>query len=75
LKTQEPYYSPEWRSAEEIANWLGVNVNTLFKWRTTKGLAWTNLDGKTVCYDKRQINKMLNDNSTYAIIGDKKLSA
>lgn len=72
-KTTETY-SPDWRSAEEIAGWLGVEVNTLIKWRSTKGLAWTNLNGKTVMYDRKQLMDMLNNNSSYAIIGDKKLA-
>lgn len=68
-------YTPEWTSADDVANWLGVQVRTLKKWRASKGLAWTNLDGKTVMYDKKQIAEMLNKNSTYAVIGDKKLTA
>lgn len=67
-------YQPDWRSAEDIAAWLGIEVNTLIKWRTTKGLAWTNLSGKTVMYDKKQITELLNKNSTYAVVGDKKLA-
>lgn len=68
-------YKPDWRSAAEIAEWLGVEVNTLILWRTTKGLAWTNLSGKTVMYDKKQITELLNKNSSYAVLGEKKLSS
>lgn len=69
-------YSPEWISAEDAARWLGVEVNTLILWRDTKGLAWTNMGGgKTPMYDRRQINEILNRNSTYAITGNKKLTA
>ena len=68
-------YKPEWISAADAAKWLGVEENTLYKWRTTKGLAWTNIDGKTVCYDKKQINELLNANSTYSVLNEKKLTA
>jgi len=68
-------YKPEWISADDAAKWLGVTPNTLFKWRTSMGLHYSALNGKTVMYDKRQIESLLNDNSTYAIIGDKKLTA
>lgn len=67
-------YTPEWISEEDTAKWLGVTKNTLFKWRTSKGLAWTNINGKTVMYDRRQIETLLNENSTYKIEG-KKLTA
>lgn len=68
-------YTPEWISEEDAAKWLGVKKNTLYTWRQKGELAWTNIHGKTVCYDKRQINDILNKNSTYAITGDKKLTA
>lgn len=73
MQTKE--YHPDWRSAQEIAEWLGVTVNTLFKWRTSKGLNWSNLEGKTVMYDKKQINELLNKNSTYAVLNEKRLTA
>lgn len=69
-------YSPEWISSEDAAKWLGVEVNTLILWRKTKGLAWTTMGGgKTVMYDRKQITELLNKNSTYAITGNKKLTA
>lgn len=68
-------YSPDWRNEDEIAQWLGVHTSTLYTWRTTKGLAWTSINNRTVCYDKKQITELLNKNSTYAITGDKKLTA
>lgn len=75
MKSKEEY-QPDWRSAEEIAEWLGIHPNTLILWRTTKGLAWTNMGaGKVPMYDKKQITAILNQNSTYAIIGDKQLTA
>ncbi len=67
-------YTPEWISAEDAAKWLGVDTVTLFRWRTSKGLAWTNINGRTVMYDRKQINSILNENSTYAVLGEKKLS-
>jgi hypothetical protein len=57
---------PQWISAKDTAKWLGVDEVTLFRWRSSKGLAWTNINGKTVMYDKKQIEKMLFENSTYA---------
>lgn len=72
MKNQETY-QPHWISAEDAARWLGVEVNTLIKWRTTKGLAWTSLGGRTVMYDRKQIESMLNQNSTYAVTGEKQL--
>lgn len=60
-------YTPEWISEEDTAKWLGVTKNTLFKWRSTKGLAWTNINGKTVMYDRKQIEQLLFDNSTYSV--------
>lgn len=66
-------HTPEWISEEETAKWLGVTKNTLFKWRSSKGLAWTNINGKTIMYDRRQIEAMLYDNSTYSV-GQKKAS-
>lgn len=69
-KKQE--YQPEWINAEDAAKWLGIKVNTLIGWRSSMGLAWTKL-GDKVLYDRKQITEKLNENSTYAIIGDKKL--
>lgn len=60
-------YQPQWISEEDTAKWLGVTKNTLFKWRTSKGLAWTNLGGKTPMYDRKQIEQLLFDNSTYSV--------
>lgn len=68
-------YKPEWISAKDVATWLGVHEITLFKWRTTYGLAWTNINNRTVMYDRKQINELLNKNSTYAVLNEKKLTA
>lgn len=73
MKNQEKY-APQWISAEDAARWLGVEVNTLIKWRSTKGLAWTSLGGRTIMYDRKQIESMLNENSTYAVTGEKQLA-
>lgn len=68
-------YQPDWRSAAEIAEWLDIKPNTLILWRQTKGLAWTTMGGgRTIMYDKRQIEEILNQNSTYAITGEKQLT-
>ncbi len=64
-KNNKDGYQPEWISAIEAARWLDVDMVTLFRWRQKLGLNWTNINGKTVMYDKRQINEILNQNSTY----------
>jgi hypothetical protein len=39
------------------------------------GSAWTTMGGgRTVMYDRRQIEQILNANSTYAITGEKQLT-
>lgn len=68
-------YKPEWENSEKIAEWLGVDPTTLYKWRTTYGLAWTHINNRTVCYDRKQITEILNKNSTYSVLGEKKLTA
>lgn len=68
-------YKPDWQNEDTIAEWLGVDTSTLFRWRTKHKLAYTNINGRVVCYDRRQITDLLNKNSTYAISGDKKLTA
>lgn len=65
---EQSTYQPEWISADAAANWLGVKKNTLFKWRTSKQLAWTTF-GRTPMYDKKQLNKILNEGSTYKMQG------
>lgn len=64
-------YQPEWVSEAEIAAWLGVTKTTLYRWRSQLGLAYTCINGKTVMYDRKQINEILNANSTYAMQGKK----
>ena len=66
-KNKEPYV-PEWISAKDAAAWLGIEENTLFKWRTKLNLNWTNINGKTIMYDKKEIHQLLNQNSTYAVL-------
>lgn len=69
-------YTPDWISEEDAAKWLGVDKVTMFRYRTSLGLAYTHIKGKrSPMYDKKQINQILNSNSTYAVIGDKKLTA
>lgn len=70
MKDQQ-LYQPDWISEEDTAKWLGVVKTTLFRWRTSLGLAWTNINGKTVMYDRKQINAILNNNSTYKFQGIK----
>ena len=60
-------YQPEWINVDEACKWLGVDRSTLFRWRTEKGLAWTNINKRAIMYDKRQIEKMLFENSTYSV--------
>lgn len=67
-------YTPDWQNEDKIAEWLGVDTSTLYRWRTQHGLAYTNINGRTVCYDKKQITELLNKNSTYALLGEKKLA-
>lgn len=68
-------YQPHWISAKEAAEWLDIKPKTLILWRQTKGLAWTTMGGgRTVMYDRRQIEQILNANSTYAITGEKQLT-
>lgn len=69
-------YTPEWISEEDAAKWLGVDKVTLFRYRKTLDLAYSYMKGTRVpMYDKKQINEILNRNSTYAVIGHKKLTA
>lgn len=68
-------YTPDWISAEDAAKWLGVDIVTLWRWRSKYNLAYTKVGKRTLMYDRRQINQILNSNSTYAVIGDKKLTA
>jgi hypothetical protein len=68
-------YKPEWINEEDAARWLGVHRNTLIKWRTSLGLAFTKINGKTVMYDKKQIETILNRNSTYAFQNNVKLAS
>lgn len=68
-------YTPDWRSEQEIAEWLGVDKVSLFRYRKSLGLAYTYLNGtRTPMYDKKQIDQILNKNSTYAVLGEKKLA-
>jgi phage antirepressor YoqD-like protein len=69
MKVQEQY-QPEWINVDEACKWLGVDRSTLFRWRTEKGLAWTNINKRAIMYDKKQIEKMLFENSTYAFQGN-----
>jgi hypothetical protein len=74
MKDSSEKYQPEWINAADAAAWLGIEENTLFKWRTRLALHWTNINGKTIMYDKRQINQLLNQNSTYAALIKKQLA-
>lgn len=67
--SKDQTYTPEWISEEDVAKWLGVKKDTLYRWRTTKQLAWTSIDGRTPMYDRKQINKILNEGSTYKMQG------
>jgi hypothetical protein len=64
--TPNTTYQPEWINVDEACKWLGVDRSTLFRWRTEKGLAWTNINNRAVMYDRKQLEKMLFENSTYA---------
>ena len=71
MSSKRELKNPDWISAEDACKWLGVDYTTLFKWRTSKGLHWTNMGGgKTVMYDRNQIKEILNRNSTYAVVGE-----
>jgi hypothetical protein len=63
----ENKYTPEWINVDEACKWLGVDRSTLFRWRTEKGLAWTNINNRAVMYDRKQLEKMLFENSTYSV--------
>lgn len=63
---------PEWVSEEDVAKWLGVTSTTLYRWRSSLSLDYTNINGKTVMYDKKQINEILYNNSTYAVLNPRK---
>lgn len=67
-------YIPDWRNETEICEWLGVDKSTLYRWRDKHRLAYTNINSRTVMYDKKQITELLNQNSTYKLEG-KKLTA
>lgn len=69
-------YIPDWRSEQEMIAWLGVDKSTLNRYRSKLGLAYTylNVEGqRTLMYDRKQINLVLNKNSSYAVLGEKKL--
>lgn len=70
MKDSQPY-EPDWISEADAMQWIGVSKVTLFRWRTTLGLHWTNLNGKNPMYDRRQLKEILNKNSTYAFSGQK----
>lgn len=72
MKVQEQY-QPEWINVDEACKWLGVDRSTLFRWRTEKRLAWTNINKRAIMYDKKQLEKMLFENSTYSV--DQKVEA
>lgn len=67
--TKPETYQPEWINEADLRKWLGIGKTTLYNWRKTMGIAWTNINGKTVMYDKKQIEKLLFENSTYAFQG------
>lgn len=60
---------PEWITEKEACEWLRVNKSTLYRWRTEKGLAWTSINNRHIMYDRKQIEKMLYENSTYQFAG------
>ena len=62
------YIEPEWISEEDVAKWLGVTSTTLYRWRSSLSLHYTNINGKTVMYDRNQINEILYKNSTYSVM-------
>jgi hypothetical protein len=68
-KKTKPPYEPEWINEAEVEAWLGVTKMTLWRWRNAKGLAWTNVNGRSIMYDKKQIIRMLNAESTYRFMG------
>lgn len=53
---------PEWIPVAEVCRWLRVDRATLYRWRTSKGLAWTNINNRHVMYDKKQIQRLLYEN-------------
>jgi predicted site-specific integrase-resolvase len=71
MQQHDTTYKPEWIKEEDACAWLGVTRVTLIRWRTSQKLAYTNINGRTVMYDKRQINALLNNNSTYKFEGKK----
>lgn len=71
MKQNDTTYQPEWIKEKDACEWLGVKRLTLIRWRTSHKLAFTNVNGRTVMYDKRQINELLNNNSTYKFEGKK----
>jgi hypothetical protein len=60
---------PEWISEADVVNWLKVSKTTLSNTREKIGLAWTTFNGKTVMYDKKQIDSILFKLSTYSTTG------
>jgi len=60
---------PEWINEQKACEWLGVNRTTLFKMKQTLGLQFTYLGkNRILMYDKNQINDILFNNSTYAVL-------
>jgi predicted site-specific integrase-resolvase len=66
---QKEAYQPDWINEQDACAWLGVRRITLIRWRSSLGLAFTNINGRTVMYDRKQINKILNERSTYQFDG------
>jgi len=68
MPMENDIYKPDWISAKDAAEWLGVSQSSLFRWRKKLGLSFSYMGfGRTLMYDKKQINEILNQNSTYSV--------
>ena len=68
---QDPQkYLPDWISESDAAKWLGITKAALRRMRSAHAFAYTTIcEGKIVMYDRTQIVKMLNENSSYRSSG------
>lgn len=66
-------YQPVWASEHDVCQWLGITKQSLVHCRIQYDLAFTTFGGLAVMYDIRQINGILNENSSYQASGSVEL--
>lgn len=68
-------YQPDWITEKDVRDWLKISRTTLWKWKKEGRVAYTKVAGGKTMYDRKQINEMLNENSTYKYLGLKLTTA